>query len=68
MNPHLLEREIEHLETVVRYISGHRRGIPLRYWQQRVEVLSGFADTHSLRSRVQTLRQALAAMQSREAA
>ena len=68
MHPHLLEREIAHLEQVIRHISRDRHPIPLRYWQGRVDRLGEFVRTESLHRRVQTLRRALAALQSYKAA
>ena len=68
MHPNLLEREIEHLEHVVPYISSNRDCIPLRYWQGRVDLLGESVSTEVLRLRVQALHKTLAALQSREVA
>jgi hypothetical protein len=64
MNHHQLEKDIEHLEHVISHISAGDR-IPLSYWRNRIDSVSGAALVPSQATRVKRLNAALSALERR---
>jgi hypothetical protein len=64
MDHYQLERDIEHLERVISHISADDR-IPLAYWRNRVNSVSGDVLGPSQASRVKRLNDALSALEAR---
>jgi hypothetical protein len=67
MNHHQLEKDIEHLEHVISHISAEDR-IPLSYWRNRINSVSGAALVPSQATRVKRLNAALSALERRQKA
>jgi hypothetical protein len=65
MNHHQLEKDLEHLEQVISRLSAKDR-IPLSYWRNRVQSVSGAALVPSQMSRVKRLDEALRALEARQ--
>lgn len=67
MNHLQLEKDIEHLENVITHISAEDR-IPLSYWRNRINSVSGAALMPAQANRVKRLNAALAALEDRQKA
>lgn len=67
MNHHQLEKDIRHLEHVISHISAEDR-IPLSYWRNRIELVSGAVRMPTQASRVKRLNAALLALEKRQKA
>ncbi|MGA3249960.1 MAG: hypothetical protein ABSD12_17670 [Paraburkholderia sp.] len=67
MNHLQLEKDIEHLENLLPRIATVDRPLPLSYWRDRVDGLSGVARVPSQVSRVKRLKEALRALEERAA-
>jgi hypothetical protein len=67
MNHHQLEKDIEHLEHVISHISAEDR-IPLSYWRNRIDSVSGAALVPSQATRIKRLNAALSALERRQKA
>ena len=67
MNHHQLEKDIEHLEHVITHISAGDR-IPLSYWRNRIDSVSGAVLVPAQASRVKRLDAALCALEERQKA
>jgi hypothetical protein len=67
MNHQQLERDIRHLEQVISHISAGDR-IPLSYWRNRIELVSGAVIVPAQASRVKRLDAALCALEKRSKA
>ena len=67
MNHLQLEKDIEHLENVITHISAEDR-IPLSYWRNRINSVSGAALMPAQANRVKRLNAALAAVEDRQKA
>ncbi|MEA3085492.1 MAG: hypothetical protein QOC89_3189 [Paraburkholderia sp.] len=67
MNHRQLEKDIEHLEHVISHISAEDR-IPLSYWRNRIESVSGAVLVPAQASRVKRLNAALSALEARQKA
>jgi hypothetical protein len=63
MNHHQLEKDIEHLEHLLPRIATADRPLPLSYWRDRVDGLSGVVQVPSQVSRVNRLKEALRALE-----
>ncbi|HEY1995844.1 hypothetical protein [Paraburkholderia sp.] len=66
MNHHQLEKDIEHLEHVMQRIGVPDRSLPLSYWRERVNSVTGAVCAPSLIKRVKRLDDALRALEARE--
>jgi hypothetical protein len=64
MNHEQIEKDIEHLESVITRISA-AQGIPLSYWRNRIDTVSHAAQVPSQIKRVQKLSAALNALEAR---
>jgi hypothetical protein len=64
MNHDQIEKDIEHLEHVITRISA-ADGIPLSYWRNRIDSVSGAVLVPSQIKRVQRLSDALHALELR---
>jgi hypothetical protein len=67
MNHQQLEKDIEHLEQIISHISAADR-IPLSYWRNRLESVSGAVLVPSQATRVKRLDAALCALEKRQKA
>jgi hypothetical protein len=67
MNHQQLEKDIEHLEQIISHISAADR-IPLSYWRNRIEHVSGAVLVPSQATRVKRLDAALCALEKRQKA
>ncbi|CAE6692083.1 MULTISPECIES: hypothetical protein [Paraburkholderia] len=67
MNHLQLEKDIQHLENVITHISAEDR-IPLSYWRNRINSVSGAALMPAQANRVKRLNAALAALEDRQKA
>ena len=67
MNHLQLEKDIQHLENVITHISAEDR-IPLSYWRNRINSVSGAALMPTQANRVKRLNAALAALEDRQKA
>jgi len=67
MNHLQLEKDIKHLENVITHISAEDR-IPLSYWRNRINSVSGAALMPAQANRVKRLNAALAALEDRQKA
>ena len=67
MNHLQLEKDIEHIEIVITHISAEDR-IPLSYWRNRVNSVSGAALMPAQANRVKRLNAALCALEERQKA
>ena len=65
MNHHQLEKDLEHLEQVISRLSAQDR-IPLSYWRNRVQSVSGAALVPSQMTRIKRLDAALRALEARQ--
>ncbi|SIT45203.1 conserved hypothetical protein [Paraburkholderia ribeironis] len=65
MNHHQLEKDIEHLEHVILRISAADR-IPLSYWRNRIDSVSGAVRMPAQANRVKRLEAALSALEGRQ--
>lgn len=65
MNHQQLEKDIEHLERVISHISAEDR-IPLSYWRNRIDFVSGAVKVPAQASRVKRLIDALSALETRQ--
>jgi hypothetical protein len=66
MNHQQLEKDIEHLEHLLPRIATADRPLPLSYWRDRVDGLSGAARVPSQVNRVKRLNEALCALEARQ--
>jgi hypothetical protein len=66
MHHHQLEKDIEHLEHVLPRIATADRPLPLSYWRDRVDGLSGVARVPAQVNRVKRLKEALRALEARQ--
>lgn len=66
MNHLQIEKDIEHLEHVLPRIATADRPLPLSYWRDRVDGLSGAARLPSQVNRVKRLTEALRALEARQ--
>ncbi len=66
MNHHQLEKDIEHLEHLLPSIATADRPLPLSYWRDRIDGLSGVARVPSQVNRVNRLKEALRALEARQ--
>ncbi|HEY4296099.1 MAG TPA: hypothetical protein VGM85_06465 [Paraburkholderia sp.] len=64
MNHHQLEKDIEHLEHVISHISAADH-IPLSYWRNRIDSVSGAVRMPAQASRIKRLNAALSALEQR---
>ncbi|CAB3656384.1 hypothetical protein LMG24238_01431 [Paraburkholderia sediminicola] len=67
MNHLQIEKDIQHLENVITHISAEDR-IPLSYWRNRINSVSGAALVPAQANRVKRLNAALAALEDRQKA
>lgn len=67
MNHLQLEKDIEHLEKVITHLSAEDR-IPLSYWRNRIDSVSGAVLVPAQASRVKRLNAALSALEERQKA
>lgn len=67
MNHLQLEKDIKHLENVITHISAEDR-IPLSYWRNRVNSVSGAVLMPAQVNRVKRLNAALSALEERQKA
>ncbi|MFM0502387.1 hypothetical protein [Paraburkholderia caffeinilytica] len=67
MNHLQLEKDIEHLEKVITHLSAEDR-IPLSYWRNRIDSVSGAVLVPAQASRVKRLNAALCALEARQKA
>jgi hypothetical protein len=67
MNHQQLEKDIEHLEHVISHISAEDR-IPLSYWRNRIDLVSGAVLMPSQASRVKRLDAAISALEQQKKA
>lgn len=67
MNHQQLEKDIEHLEQIISHISAADR-IPLSYWRNRLENVSGAVLVPSQATRIKRLDAALCALEKRQRA
>ncbi|MEZ0600703.1 hypothetical protein ACAX43_00865 [Paraburkholderia sp. IW21] len=67
MNHQQLEKDIVHLEHVITHISAEDR-IPLSYWRNRIDSVSGATLVPAQASRVRRLNAALSALEARKKA
>lgn len=65
MNHQQLEKDIQHLENVITHISAEDR-IPLSYWRNRLDSVSGAVRVPAQASRVKRLNAALSALEERQ--
>jgi hypothetical protein len=65
MNHDQIEKDIEHLERIISRISP-RDGIPLSYWRNRINSVSGATLVPSQADRVKKLSEALRALEARQ--
>ncbi|MBW0446049.1 MULTISPECIES: hypothetical protein [Burkholderiaceae] len=65
MNHHQLEKDIQHLEHVISHISAEDR-IPLSYWRNRIDSVSGAVRMPTQVNRIKRLNAALAALEERQ--
>ncbi len=65
MNHDQIEKDIEHLERIISRIS-LADGIPLSYWRNRTNSVSGAALVPSQADRVKKLSEALRALEARQ--
>ena len=63
MNHHQLEKDILHLEHVISHISRQDK-IPLSYWRNRIDSVSGAVRMPAQASRVKRLNAALSVLES----
>ena len=66
MNHQQLEKDIDHLEHLLPRIATADRPLPLSYWRDRVDGLSGAARVPSQVNRVKRLNEALCALEARQ--
>jgi len=64
MNHHQIEKDIQHLEHVIRRLSGADR-IPLSYWRNRVDSVPTAELVPSQAQRVKRISEALCALEAR---
>jgi hypothetical protein len=64
MNHDQIEKDIEHLERIISRISPND-GIPLSYWRNRINSVSGAALVPAQMDRVKKLSEALKALEAR---
>lgn len=64
MNHHQIEKDIQHLESVIMRLSVTDR-IPLSYWRNRVEAVSTAELVPSQQQRVKRIREAICALEAR---
>jgi hypothetical protein len=67
MNHHQLEKDIVHLEHVISHISAEDR-IPLSYWRNRIDSVSGAVRMPAQASRVKRLDAVLCELENRQKA
>jgi hypothetical protein len=67
MNHHQLEKDIEHLEHVISHISAADR-IPLSYWRNRIDSVSGAVRVPAQASRIKRLNAALSELEKQQKA
>ncbi|ADG19100.1 hypothetical protein [Paraburkholderia atlantica] len=67
MNHQQLEKDIEHLEQIISHISAEDR-IPLSYWRNRLQLVSGAVIVPAQATRVRRLDAALCALEKRQKA
>ena len=67
MNHQQLEKDIEHLEQIISHISAQDR-IPLSYWRNRLQHVSGAVLVPAQATRVKRLDAALCALEKRQKA
>jgi hypothetical protein len=64
MNHDQIEKDIEHLERIISHISPND-GIPLSYWRNRINSVSGAVLVPAQADRVKKLSEALKALETR---
>ena len=64
MNHQQLEKDIQHLEHIISHISAEDR-IPLSYWRNRLDSVSGAVRMPTQVNRIKRLNAALAALEER---
>ncbi|HEX7934985.1 MAG TPA: hypothetical protein VF573_18170 [Paraburkholderia sp.] len=64
MNHQQLEKDIQHLEHIISHLSAEDR-IPLSYWRNRLDSVSGAVRMPTQVNRIKRLNAALAALEER---
>jgi hypothetical protein len=67
MNHHQLEKDIVHLEHVISHISARDR-IPLSYWRNRIDSVSGAVRMPAQASRIKRLNAVLCELENQQKA
>ena len=67
MNHHQVEKDIQHLEHVISHISAEDR-IPLSYWRNRIESVSGAVRMPAQASRIKRLHAVLCKLENQQKA